>query len=89
MYYYIVSYMSETTIQIDKTTRERLSSLKSSPRETYDEILNKLIDLIPSGDDEGEYTDEFKASLFKSLLDIKHGRVYSHEEMKKALGIRK
>jgi hypothetical protein len=46
-----------------------------------------LIDLIPTGDDEGEYTDEFKASLLRSLADIKHGRTHSVDDVKKQLGI--
>jgi len=39
-----------TTIQLAAATRERLALLKQSPRETYDEILNKLLDLVPTGD---------------------------------------
>jgi hypothetical protein len=36
-----------TTIQVTPATRDRLAALKSSPRETYDELLNKLMALIP------------------------------------------
>ena len=79
--------MRYTSIQIDTKTRERLAGLKSYDRETYDELLNALMDLIPSEDDEGKYTDEFRASLLRSLLDIKHGKVHSMEEVKKTLGI--
>lgn len=79
--------MTYTSIQISPETRERLAALKSHDRETYDELLRELMDLIPSGDDEGKYTDEFRASLLRSLSDIKHGRTYSVEEVKKQLGI--
>ena len=79
--------MVYTSIQIAPETRERLAKLKSNERETYDELLNALIDLVPSGDDEGEYSDEFKASLLRSLVDIRHGRVHSMDEVKKQLGI--
>ena len=79
--------MTYTSIQISADTRERLAGLKTSERETYDELLRALMDLIPSGDDEGAYTDEFKASLLRSLIDIKHGRTYSTEEVKRQLGI--
>ncbi len=64
--------MSYTSIQIRPETRIRLAKLKSSPRETYDEIINKLLDLIPSRDEEGEYTDMFRASLLRARLDVKH-----------------
>ena len=80
--------MSQTTIQIDKETREKLSSLRTSQRETYDNVLNKLIDLVPSGDDEGDYSDEFKASLLRGLGDIKHGRTASLDDVKKRMGIK-
>lgn len=43
--------------------------------------------LIPSKDDEGEYTDEFKLSLIRSLSDIKNRRIFPMEEVKKQLGI--
>lgn len=79
--------MAYTSIQISPETREMLSRLKTTKRETYDELLRMLIDLVPKHDDEGEYTDEFRASLLRSLADIKHGRVYSHDEVKRQLGI--
>jgi len=46
-----------TTIQVSEETRERLARLKSSPRETYDELLGKLLALIPEGDEEGRDTE--------------------------------
>lgn len=79
--------MGYTSIQIDPKTRERLAKLKSYERETYDELINALLDLVPTGDDEGEYTDEFRASLLRSLSDMKHGRTHSLDEVKKKLGI--
>lgn len=79
--------MSYTTIQIDVNTRKKLNKLKDVLRLTYDELLNNLIDLVPSGDDEGEYTDEFKASLIRGLSNIKHGRTSTIEEVKEELGI--
>lgn len=80
--------MSHTTIQITEETRERLAKLKTYVRGTYDEVLNTLLDLVPSGDEEGEYTEEFKASLLRSLADIKHGRVHSIADVRKKLGIK-
>jgi hypothetical protein len=84
---YIGGYMIYTTIQVTVGTRERLAKLKSCVRGTYDELLSTLLDFVPSGDDEGEYTDEFKASLIRSLSDIKHGRTYSMDEVRERLGI--
>jgi hypothetical protein len=76
-----------TTIQVTPKTRGRLAALKSSPRETYDEILNKLLALIPYGDDEGSYTDAFRMGLLNARLDIKSGRVIDHAQVKKRLGL--
>lgn len=78
---------SITTIQLSPTTRDRLSRLKSNPRETYDELLNKLLALIPEGDDEGRYTEEFRIGLLNARIDIREGRLVSHEQVKKQLGL--
>jgi len=80
--------MSYTTIQITEETRERLARLKTYVRGTYDEVLNVLMDLVPSGDDEGEYSEDFRASLLRSLADIKHGRVYSSDDVRRKLGLK-
>ena len=76
-----------TTIQLTKDTREKLNKLRLYKRATYDEIINALIDLIPEGDDEGKYTSEFKASLLRGLLDIRHGRTYKSNEVRAKLGL--
>jgi len=78
--------MVNTTIQISQSTRSKLAKMKMQ-NESYDDLINALIDIVPSGDDEGEYTEEFKASLMRSLIDIKKGRTHSLEDVKKQLGI--
>ena len=45
------------------------------------------MDLIPTGDDEGEYTPEFRNSILRGLIDIKRGRVYTLEQVEKRLGL--
>lgn len=76
-----------TTIQVSSATRERLSRLKSSARETYDEVLNRLLALIPEGDEEGTYTAAFRVGLLNARLDVKEGRLTDHEAVKKRLGL--
>jgi len=76
-----------TTVQLAPATRARLAALKGSPRETYDELLNKLMDLIPSGDTEGRYTSAFRVGLLNARLDIRSGRVVKHDELKRRLGL--
>lgn len=76
-----------TTIQLDEETRQRLAKLKASPRETYDELLNKLLALIPDGDDEGPYADAFRVGLLDARLDTRAGRLTPHDELKRRLGL--
>ena len=77
--------MDYTTIQISKVTREKLSRLKPYERATYDETIEALISLISEGDEEGKYTEEFRTSLLRGMLDIRRGRTYSSSEVKKRL----
>ena len=79
--------MAYTSIQISPQTRALLAALRTYPRETYDELLNKLIALVPEGDEEGKYTDEFRAGMVRARLDLKHGRTISHAELKKRMGL--
>lgn len=76
-----------TTIQLSPRTRDKLAGLRSSPRETYDEIVNKLLALVPEGDEEGTYSREFRIGLLDARLDLKEGRVLEHERIKKRLGL--
>jgi len=76
-----------TTIQLDEETRNKLARLKSTPRETYDEILNKLLALVPEGDEEGRYTQAFRVGLLEARLDIKEGRMVPLRVAKKRLGL--
>ena len=78
--------MEMTTIQISKETREKLNGLRFYRRATYDEIIEALVGLVPKGDSEGEYTAEFRASLLRSLTDMRSGRSYSSDQVKKKLG---
>lgn len=76
-----------TSIQLSHKTKKRLADMKTSTGETYDELISALLDIVPSGDDEGQYTEEFKASLLRSLADIKHGKTYTLKEVEAALGL--
>ena len=78
-----------TSIQILPETRKMLSNLKENTRETYDELIRKLIGLVPSGDDEGEYKDQFRVSLLNAKIDVMENRTYSLAEVKKTLGLNK
>ncbi len=73
-----------TTIQIKDKTLGRLKFFKEFSRESYDEIINKLIDEV----EEGELTEAAKRGIMRGLEDIKAGRTASIEKVAKELGIR-
>ena len=72
--------MATTMIQLKKETAEKLKSLKEYERESYDEIINKMIAL-----EEEELSKEDIESIEKGLNDIKEGKVYSSKEAAKRL----
>ena len=71
--------MPKTTIQIHSSTRKKLARLKASANETYDDLLNELMALVPQGDEEGLYTPAFRRGLLRARREVKEGRVISHE----------
>ena len=75
------------TLRVTKETRDRLARLKSSPRETYGDVLAKLLALLPEGDEEGRYSEAFRVGLLNAGLDIKEGRLTDLREVKKRLGL--
>ena len=87
----MVSYMvtmAVTSIQLRPETRERLARLKAHPRQSYDELLNQLLSLVPEGDDEGTFTEAFRVGLIEARLDVRQGRLHDHASVKKLLRLR-
>lgn len=75
--------MEKTTIQISQETLNRLKMLKNFEKQSYDDLLNNLIDNV----EDEVLSDEEIEDIQKSLEDIKRGRVYSIEEVAKELGV--
>ena len=73
----------KTTIQLNFETLERLKALKSFDRQSYDELLNKLIDSC----EEESLSEEEINEIQKGLEDVKKGRVYPIEVVARELGI--
>jgi len=72
-----------TTVQLRPETKEKLDDLKLHPRETYDELIDRLADA--AYDDEPLSDDEIEA-IRESENDIKAGRVRSLRNIMKDLG---
>lgn len=76
--------METTMIQVKRNTAEKLKRLKDYERQSYDELINKLIQMS-----EGEMLTEQEIKEIKQGLDdIKAGRTRSIEEVAKDLGVR-
>lgn len=75
--------MEKTTIQINIETLERLKALKNFERQSYDEVLNNLID----SSEEESFSEEEIAEIQKGLEDIKRGMVKPIEQVARELGI--
>ncbi len=75
--------MEKTTIQINFETLEKLKLLKNLERQSYDEVLNNLID---NREDE-ILSEEEISEIQKGLEDVKRGKVYPIEQVAKELGI--
>ena len=75
--------MEKTTIQLSIETLERLKTLKNFERQSYDEVLNSLID----NSEEESLSEQEITEIQKGLEDVKRGRVYSIEAVAKELKI--
>ena len=75
--------MEKTTIQINPKTLERLKSLKNFERQSYDELLNNLINNCEEENLSEEEIDDIKIAL----ENVKKGKVKPIEQVAKELGI--
>ena len=70
-----------TTIQVSNKLVESLRTRKMYDKESYEDIIWDLLE------DTMELSEETKRHIKESRKDIKAGRVYSHEQIKKKLGL--
>ena len=68
-----------TTIQITENLQKELSKKKMFEKETYEEVIWDLIE------DTQELSEETKKELQESRDEIKKGKFYSMEQVKKEL----
>ncbi|MGI0019257.1 MAG: DUF7557 family protein [Nitrososphaera sp.] len=70
---------------MDKKVKDKLEAMKVHPKESYNEIIDRLISV--SYDDE-ELSDETMKDIEESLEQMRQGRTISNEELKERLGIK-
>jgi len=68
--------MATTTIRISTQTKKKLEKMKIFERESYEDVIERLINIA---NNEPLSEEEIK-QIEKSLRDIKEGRVLSLEE---------
>jgi len=77
--------MEKTTIQVNTQTLERLKSLRVMERQSYDDVLNNLMD---NSEEDEVLTQEEIDSINRGLEDIKMGRTVPFEQVLKERGIK-
>lgn len=72
-----------TTIKIHKETKERLDKLKESSRETYEEILKKILFILNTSRKDPERARSLMNKIDMSIKNNKeYTEVYSKEKEK-------
>ena len=69
-----------TTIQIDENVKTSLNNMKLFKRETYNDVLERLIE------DAQELNEETKKELELALNEIENGKFITHEKLAAELG---
>ena len=76
--------MEKTTIQISQGTLNRMKNLKSHERQSYDELLNGILDNV----EDEELSEQEIKEIQESLEAVKRGRTKPIEQVAKELGIK-
>ena len=71
-----------TTIQIKEDIKSTLTQMKLFERETYNDVLERLIE------DVHELNDETKKEIESSINEIKSGKYIKHEKLAEEMGFR-
>jgi predicted transcriptional regulator len=75
-----------TSIQLENKTKTRLDKMKAFPKESYNDVVNRLINVVE--DDEDILSKQAIKDIEEGLADIKAGRVYTSDQVKKKLGLK-
>jgi len=72
--------MAATTIQVSREMKEALGQLKLHPRETYEEVIERLLE------DLRELNEETKREVERAVREIKAGKYRTHAQLKAEMG---
>ena len=73
--------MATTTIQLSTELKHRLESMKLYPRETFNDVLERLVE------DLRELDKETLAEVEEARAAIRAGRYLTQEQVRKAMGL--
>jgi predicted transcriptional regulator len=76
--------MHSTSIRIRKATRDHLQRLKQYPRESFDDVISRLIE---ANVDDEPLSEETLAAIEQSLKEYRQGIYHTHEEILADLGV--
>ena len=77
-----------TTVQVSTKLKKELDGFKEHKRETYAEVIGKLIEKAKEDEElELELSEETAIGAVEAKEDIRKGRVYSTKQLKKELGL--
>ncbi|WP_332450028.1 DUF7557 family protein [Methanoculleus sp.] len=76
--------MSATTVWITPENKSRLEGLKRHPKESYNDVIARLIDMAVDGE---PLSEEAIRGIEEALEDIRSGRLYSEDEIRKEFGV--
>ncbi len=76
----MVGAVATTTIQLSKEMKQVLEGMKIHPRETYEEVLERLLE------DLRELNEQTKKEIEQAIRDIKAGKYRTHQQLKDEMG---
>jgi len=80
--------MDSTTIQVSTKVKRNLDGFKEHERETYDNVIERLVEIAKEEEEaELELSEETLKGIKEAKEDIRKGRVYSTNQLKKELGL--
>jgi predicted transcriptional regulator len=76
--------MPATTVWITPENKSRLETLKRHPKESYNDVIARLLDMAI---DDEPLSEEAIRGIEEALEDIRAGRLYSEDEIKREFGV--
>lgn len=76
----MVATVATTTIQLSQEMKKVLEGMKLHPRETYEEVLERLLE------DLQELNEQTKKEIEQAIREIRAGKSRTHRQLKDELG---